>query len=147
MWSDTLLLAERGHLQRLALWGALSVLAGTALLAYLAVRRAQSPLLMHFAVQTVIWGLIDLGLAVLAWRGLAERDVAAATHLDRLLWLNVGLDAGYIGIGLTLAIVGWQLGRRLGLVGAGTGVIVQGLALLFLDARVLAAIGRLAIPV
>jgi hypothetical protein len=146
MWSDTLLLAERAHLQRLALWGVLSVLAGTALVAALVVQRARSPLLTHFAIQTAAWGAIDLAIVAVLWRGLVERDLAGATHLDRLLWLNVGLDFGYIGVGLALAIVGWQLGRRLGLVGAGTGIVVQGLALLLLDAHAIDVIGRLAIP-
>jgi len=145
MWSDTLLLAERAHLVRLLLWGAASVLTGTAVLAVLAARRAQSPLLMHFAVQTAAWGAIDLGLAALAWRGLAMRDLAGATHLDRMLWLNCGLDVGYIAVGVTLAWVGLALGRRLGLMGAGLGVIVQGLALLALDARFIAVLSRLSV--
>jgi sulfite exporter TauE/SafE len=93
----------------------------------------------------VAWGAIDLVLAALAWRGLAERDVVGATKLDRLLWLNTGLNIGYIAVGVTLAVVGWQLGRRLGLVGAGLGVTVQGLALLVLDAHFLGVINRLAV--
>jgi hypothetical protein len=143
MWSDTLLLAERAHLVRLLVWGAASVLAGTLVLALIAARRAQSPLLMHFAVQTATWGAIDLGLVALAWRGLAERDVAGATHLDRMLWLNSGLDVGYVAVGVALAWTGWVLGRRVGLVGAGLGVIVQGLALLVLDARFISLLSRL----
>ena len=63
------------------------------------------------------------------------RDVSSATRLDRFVWFNNGLDVGYVAVGLTLAIVGWQLGRRLGLVGAGVGIVVQGLALLILDLR------------
>jgi hypothetical protein len=143
MWSDTLLLAERAHLVRLLFWGAASVLAGTTLLAMVAARRLRSPLLMHFAVQTAVWGALDAALAGLAWRGLAERDLAGATHLDRLLWLNSGLDVGYVAVGVALAWVGWVLGRRLGLVGAGLGVIVQGLALLVLDARFISIMSRL----
>jgi hypothetical protein len=44
MWADTLLVLERGHLLRLALWGGGSVLAGTLLLALLAIRRIDAPL-------------------------------------------------------------------------------------------------------
>ncbi len=143
MWSDTLLVAERAHLVRLLVWGAGSVLAGTLLLALVA-RRGNPPLLLHFAVQCAAWGAIDLVLVALAWRGLALRDVAGATHLDRLMWLNCGLDVGYVAVGVTLAWVGWAIGRRLGLVGAGAGVVVQGLALLVLDARFIAVMTRLA---
>jgi len=135
MWSDTLLLAERAHLSRILLWGGASVVAGSLVLALLAIRRVSSPLLLHFAIQTAAWGAIDLFIALLARRGLAERDVSGATRLDRFIWFNNGLDVGYVAVGLTLALVGWNLGRRLGLVGAGMGIIVQGLALLVLDLR------------
>jgi len=143
MWSDTLLLAERAHLNRVLLWGAASVLAGSLVLALLTVRRMSSPLLLHFAIQTVAWGTIDLAIALVARRGLTDRDVSGATRLDRFIWFNNGLDVGYIAVGLTLAIVGWQLGRRMGMVGAGVGIIVQGLALLLLDLRFSANIARL----
>ena len=146
MWSDTLLVAERAHLLRLLAWGAGSVLAGSAILALLAARRAgRPPLLSHFAIQTAAWGAIDLALAALAWRDLAPRDIAGAAHLDRLLWLNTGLDVGYIAVGVTLALTGWLLGRRLAPVGAGLGVVVQGAALLLLDVRFIEVVGKLAV--
>jgi hypothetical protein len=163
MWSDTLLVAERSHLLRLIVWGAGSVLAGSLLLVTLlvAARRgggsdgaaaaaaspdggAPSPLLLHFAIQTAAWGAIDLAIALAGWRGLAMRDVDGATRLDRLLWLNAGLDVGYVAVGVTLAVAGWLLGRRLGAVGAGLGVVVQGAALLVLDAKFIAVIAALA---
>jgi hypothetical protein len=148
MWSDTLLAAERSHLLRLILWGVGSVIAGTALLVLVATRRGAaggSPLLANFAVQCAAWGAIDLLIAGFAWRGLALRDLAGATKLDRLLWLNTGLDVGYVAVGIALAAVGWQLGRRLGLVGAGIGVAVQGLALVVLDAHFISVLNRLAV--
>lgn len=135
MFADTLLAFERAHLVRLLAWGAGSVLAGTMLLALVAVRRAAgpTPLLWHFAVQTAAWGAVDLALALWARRGLALRDNAGARELERLLWLNLGLDVGYVAVGVTLALTGWIVGRRLGAVGAGLGVIVQGTALFLLD--------------
>ena len=148
MWSDTLLLAERAHLVRLLAWGAASVIAGTAMLLVVVVRQGApggSPLLTSFAIQCAAWGAIDLLIAGFAWRGLAPRDIDGATKLDRLLWLNTGLDVGYVGVGIALAAVGWQLGRRLGLVGAGLGVVVQGLALFVLDAHFIGVVNRLAI--
>lgn len=148
MWADALLAAERAHLLRLLAWAALSVLAGTALLALAGARAARregaSGLLRHFAIQTAAWGVVEGALAAFAWRGLALRDYAAASRLDRLLWLNLGLDAGYIGIGATLAVAGWTLGRRAAPVGAGIGILVQGCALLALDLLLLSVTTRFA---
>jgi hypothetical protein len=143
MWSDTLLLAERAHLSRILLWGGASVVVGSLVLALLVIRRVSSPLLLHFAIQTAAWGAIDLSIAVLARRALTVRDISGATRLDRFIWFNNGLDVGYVAVGLTLAILGWHLGRRLGLVGAGMAIIVQGLALLVLDLRFSADLARL----
>ena len=142
MFADTLLQLERAHLVRLIAWGALNVLLGTLLLSILLAGRRRSPLLQQFAIQLGAWGLVELAIAAVAWRGLALRDLAGAVHLDRLLWLNIGLDAGYAGVGVALAILGWQLGRRLGLVGAGLGVVVQGVGLAVLDMVLVAQIGR-----
>lgn len=142
MFADTLLALERAHLLRLGAWSAGSILVGTLLLALVAARGAPAPLLRHFAVQTVAWGAVDALLVAWAWRGLALRDHEAATRLDRTLWLNLGLDAGYVGVGVTLALCGWILGRRLGAVGAGLGVVLQGAALLVLDAVLVSQIIR-----
>jgi hypothetical protein len=142
MWSDTLYALERAHLLRVGVWGSASIVVGTALIALLAARRSDSPLVKHFAIQLAAWGAIDVALVAWAWRGLALRDLAGATKLDRLLWLNVGLDAGYVAVGVTLAVCAWTLGRRLGGVGAGLGVIVQGAALFVLDVYVVAAISQ-----
>ncbi len=142
MWADTLLAYERAHLLRLLVWGALSLLAGTALFAWIRSRAYRSLLLEQFAIQTAAWGGVDLLLAGIASRGLAVRDLAGATRLDRFLWLNIGLDAGYVLVGSTLVIAGWRLGQRLGLVGAGLGVVVQGAALLVLDLLLATRISR-----
>ena len=142
MFADTLLQLERAHLVRLIAWGALNVLLGTLLLSILLAGRRRSPLLQQFAIQLGAWGLVELAIAAVAWRGLALRDLAGAVHLDRLLWLNIGLDMGYAAVGATLAIHGWRLGRRLGLVGAGLGVVVQGVGLAVLDMVLVAQIGR-----
>ena len=133
MFADTLLAAERGHLLRLALWGAMSVVAGSAILALLSARRVRSPLLQHFAIQTAAWGAVDLAICAAAWRGLTLRDLTGAVALDRFLWFNIGLDVGYVAVGVTLAVVGWRLTRSLALIGAAIGVIVQGIALALLD--------------
>ena len=129
MWADTLLVAERAHLLRLLAWGAASVFVGTALLAWLRVGARRSSLLEQFALQTAGWG----ALAALARTALAVRDLAGATRLDRLLWFNLGLDVGYVMLGLALALLGWRLARHVGFVGAGIAIVVQGGALGLLD--------------
>ena len=144
MWSDTFLLYERAHLLRLLLWGATSAVCGLVLIGVTRRTRLRSSLLFHFGLQTAAWGLIDLVLAGNAWWALALRDLRSATQLDRFLWLNVGLDVGYVAVGVTLALTGWKLARKLGLVGAGLGVVVQGLALLVLDAYLIGVLGRIA---
>ena len=142
MWSDTFLLYERAHLQRLLLWGATSAVCGLVLLAITRRTRLRSSLLFHFGLQTAAWGLIDLVLAGNAWWALALRDLQSATQLDRFLWLNVGLDVGYIATGATLAVTAWLLGRRAGGIGAGIAILTQGVGLLLLDVRFLALIDR-----
>ena len=143
MWADALYLAEYNHVLRLAIWGAACALVGTLLVLVLTLRRAHSPLARHFAIQTAAWGAIELVVALVARRGLAYRDLAGYTRFDRFLWLDVGLDVGYVLVGLTLAIVGWRLGRKLGLVGAGAGVVAQGLALLVVHAYLIGVLSRL----
>lgn len=129
MWADSLQLAEQHHLLRLFVWSEASILVGGAMVALLLWRRVDSRLLLHFAIQTAAWGAVLLGIAFFGWRRLALRDHAAAVSLDRLVWLNIGLDAGYVAVGTTLALVGWLGPRRYGLIGAGTAIVIQGLAL------------------
>ena len=143
MWADTLLALERGHLERLALWGGGGVLFGTLVLAWLAWRQSAAPLLQHFAMQTVAWGAIDLAICAWGWRGLALRNYAGAQELVSFLWLNTGLDIGYVMVGVTLAATCWRLGPRPAGIGAGVGIMLQGCALFLLDLRLILLIGPL----
>ena len=115
---------------------------GTTLLVFLKVRRQSSALLDHFAIQTAAWGVIDLALAANGLRTLVLRDLGGATRLDRFLWLNIGLDGGYVMVGLALLVAGWRLDRRPGLIGAGLGITVQGTALAILDVGLASQISR-----
>ena len=142
MWADTLLAMERAHLIRLTVWGGASLLIGTALLGLLRLRGHRSDLLDHFGIQTAAWGGIELALALGLFHQLELRDLAGATRLDRILWLNIGLDGGYVMVGITLLVLGWRLARRMGFVGAGLAVIVQGLALALLDLVLAGQISR-----
>jgi hypothetical protein len=141
-FGDQLLALESLHLTKLTLWAGISVLVGSIVLALLRVRRTESLLLQHFAIQCAAWGLVEFAFVLWGRNALAMRDLAGAVRLDRFLWFNIGLDVGYVLVGITLVAFGWRLGRRLGLVGAGLGVIVQGLALALLDLQLSAGILR-----
>ncbi len=142
MFADTLLRAEQMHLFRLLIWGGGSVLIGTLVLAVVAWRRPATTVLRHFAAQMVIWGVLEVAYVAVAWQGLGLRDVSGATRLDRLLWLNLGLDLGAMGVGATLALIGWFDGRRLGFLGSGVGIVVQAVALFLINAQLAALISR-----
>ncbi len=142
MWSDTLLALERAHLLRLFAWGGMSVVAGTGLFAWLTVRRSGSALLRSFSIQTSLWGLLNLAVAGRGWLRAGDRDLGSALQLERMLWFSTGLDIGVILVGITLAATGWVLGRRLGVVGAGIGVLLQGAGLLVLDLRFVSMTAR-----
>jgi len=142
MWADTLYAAERAHVLRLTIWGGAGLLIGSALVATLRAGRQRSALLEHFGVQTAVWGAVELGIALVRYQSLAFRDLAAATRLDRLLWLNIGLDVGFVLTGITLVALGWRPVRRLGLVGAGIAVVLQGTALMLLDLVLAGQISR-----
>ena len=142
MWADTLLAVERAHLLRLAAWGGASLLVGSGLLGLLRVRGYRSALLDHFGIQTMAWGVIELAIALVGVLRLELRDLAGATRLDRFLWLNIGLDVGYVLVGITLVVLGWRLAGRMGLVGAGVAVVVQGAALALLDLVLAGQISR-----
>ena len=127
MWADTLLAAERAHLIRLDLWGGASLLVGTALLGLMRMRGHRSALLDHFGIQIAAWGAVELALALPGLHRLELRDLAGATRLDRMLWLNIGLDVGYVMVGLTLLVLGWRMARRWGSSAPGLAVDRAGL--------------------
>jgi Family of unknown function (DUF6992) len=142
VWADTLLRAEQQHLLRLLFWAGLSIIAATAVGAMLVVRRIRSPFLAQFAGQMAAWGVVVGSIATIEWHTARLRDVSGAARLERVLWMNIGLDVGYIAVGAALACVAWYLARRLAVVGAGMGIIVQGLALLLIDLQFAAVVSR-----
>ena len=132
MWADTLQTLERTHLLALGAWGSASVLIGITLLVPLMVRRVHAPLAIHFALECVLWGVIELAWALTAYGHVPLRDYASALRLARHLWVVVECVAGGIVIGATMAWGAWAFGRRLALAGAGIGIALQSLALLLL---------------
>ena len=143
MWADTLLLAERTQLIRLLLWAMTSAVLGTALVTIITLRRLAAPIMRGFAIQTTVWGVLEVMAAVVRWQMLAMRDVSSARRLDHLTWFTVGLDVGIVGVGVTALVVAWLSRQRLNLTGAGLGIIVQGLGLLVLDLTFASTITRL----
>jgi hypothetical protein len=140
MWADTLQSLEQQHFLRLLVWGAASVLIGTAVLLGFRLARAKAPLASHFAAQCVLWGAAVLLWAAFNYRSVPLRDYEAAASLARTLWLLIALEAGAIVLGITFAFFGWAFGRRIGSVGTGIGVVLQAGALLFLDLTLVRAI-------
>ncbi|MDB4877302.1 MAG: putative rane protein [Gemmatimonadetes bacterium] len=108
----------------------------------MAVRRVRSPFLAHFAIQMGGWGVVIGAIAGLGWYGAQLRDVSGAARLERLLWMNIGLDAGYVAVGAVLALSAWMIARKIAAVGAGVGIVVQGLALLLIDLQFASVISR-----
>jgi hypothetical protein len=142
VWADTLLRAEQQHLLRIFLWAGLSIVGGTASLATIAMRRTRSPLLAQFALQLIGWGVVLGAIAAVEWHGLHLRDLSGAARLERLVWMNVGLDAGFVAVGAVLAGVGRVLARNAGAVGAGVAIVIQGLALLLIDLQLAGVVSR-----
>ena len=167
MWSDDILLGERLHLLRMLFWAASSVLAGTALLVFIARSRRGSALVRQFALQTAIWGAVELLLATWSYHALALRDVAGSARLERAAWLWLGLYCGAVASGITLAVAAWSysdhgrigvggaedatsssspatasLLRSLSGIGAGIAIAVQGLALAVLQLFLIAHLSR-----
>lgn len=152
MWADTLQHAEQLHLLRVCFWGALSVLAGTALLLFAVVYRRGSAIIVRFAAVCVLLGSAEIVIAALDYQTVSLRDVSAATRLDRLAWLLLGLYVGLSAVGITLMISpyaasghdskGSKGDRGLPLVGAGAATLLHGVALATLDLLLIATISR-----
>jgi hypothetical protein len=142
VWSDTFLHAEQQHLLRLLFWAALSVVAATAIAALIAIRRVRSALLSHFALQMAVWGIVVGAIAATEWHGVHLRDLSGAARAERLLWMNIGFDGGFVGIGTVLALAGRVLVRNSAAVGAGVGILIQGFGLLLIDLQFASMISR-----
>jgi hypothetical protein len=142
VWADTLLHAEQQHLLQLLVWAGLSIVSGTALATLLAARRSRSPLLAHFAIQMICWGVAIAAIAGVRWHTAQLRDVSGAARLERLVWMTIGLDAGYVAVGAALALSAWLIAKRMAVVGAGVAVMVQGLALLLIELQFASLISR-----
>jgi len=140
MWADTLQAFESRLTLLSTAWGGGSVLISARAVLVLSVARIKAPLLYHFAIQCVLWGAAELAWGAFATRDIPLRDFEGAAELARELWLAIGLEAGGVLFGLTLAIGGWSRVKRLGIVGSGIGIVVQASVLLILDLILVRAI-------
>lgn len=119
--------------QRLLFWAIPSVIGG------LLLQLSGRPFLKGVGAQAFGWGLIDAAIALAGQRS-AERKQTTATplvevqharSLRRLLWLNAGLDVGYMAGGLWLAR---NKGRDNAVwAGHGWGIVIQGAFLFAFD--------------
>jgi hypothetical protein len=147
MWSDVLQQAERLHWLRLGLWGSLSTLGGTIVLA---IGRRRSDFLRRFGWVCGLFGVVELLTAVTAYRGIPLRDISGATRLDRLSWLQLGLFLGLTAVGVTLAASSRGMKSReypaidtsLPMIGAGVAIALHGLALATLQLQLITQISR-----
>lgn len=111
---------EQDVVRVLGRWAAGSVLVGAALTAV--------PSSRGFGRQTLAWGLVDGGIALVGARRQRAGRTTDPTRLRRVLLANAGLDVGYLAAGAwLLARTRWR--------GDGAAVLVQGAFLLGLDAN------------
>ena len=150
MWADVVLQIERLHLLRLLLWAATSIVAGTALVVLSIALGRGSIMIRRFGLACALLGAAELLGGAIAYRHLALRDLAAATRLERLSWLQLGLYIGLAAVGVTTWAVARRVGSRAGSatesilpsVGSGIAVALHGIALATLELLLLAALSR-----
>jgi len=122
------------------MWAVLSVLLGVA--SWLLGRRGRGTLLASFGLQLAAWGGLLIAVAGAMGVGVGMRDHAGAVRLDRTTWFAAGLACGLALAGAAVSLLGWLLGRRLSVVGAGLAVLVHGVAVAVLSLMLAGAIAR-----
>lgn len=111
----------KAHLRRLLVWSGVGLVGGVAVMAFLRGEWWQG-----FGGMTVGWAAINAVIGLASLRG---KPPKSESQFREFLWLNQGLNVGYVGVGLTLALSHPGLGPQ----GFGWAVVVQGLGLIVLD--------------
>ena len=150
MWSDVVLQIERVHLLRLLFWGAASTVGGTGLLVLSLAQPRASAMIRRFGLMCVVLGAAELIFGAIGYHRLALRDLAGATRLERLAWMQLGMYLGLIAVGAAMSMVARSTALRasrsteaaLPSVGAGVAVALHGLALSTLELLLLAALSH-----
>lgn len=117
---DTLKLARRLGFS-LIVWSLSSIVIGMILFF------GAIPLLQGIGLQALLWGIIDVIIAVF---GVFRAKEQTATKAARFLRINVYLDIVYQVVGVLLIVFLWQDAF---LLGNGIGIIIQGAFLFVLD--------------
>jgi hypothetical protein len=129
---------QRGAMLTLGGWAVGNLVAGPVLAA------RTTGAAREFWIMNAGWNVVNLAIAGWAlsagrpdpeaWQSLADVELARG-QFRRLLWINAGLDVGYVATGAWLARRGDRLGsdRQSGF---GRAVVVQGLFLLVFDTTV-----------
>lgn len=142
-WGDVVLRAEQLHWLRTGAWGAMSVLAGTALVAASFAPAARSaPLLRRLGIHLAWPGGAILLWAVASYALAVPRGVVETARIERLTWLELGLFLGATATGLVILRLGWRYARPAGLAGVGVAIAVHGAALTLLQLLLLPAVSR-----
>ena len=110
----------RGHLLRLALISGLSVAGGL-----LGTFLIQDPMLKSFAFMNAAWGVVNLIICAGSWN--SKKPLELRPFREFLIF-NVGLNLGWIMLGLPMAFLG-----KPETAGSGWGIALQGLILFVLD--------------
>jgi hypothetical protein len=140
-WADSVLALERLFFLKLAVWGALSVIAGTGLFALARRGSRESPLLSSLAVNLTVVGAIELVAALLCRHGARLRDLTTATSLDRTLWMVAGIALGWASAALLVA-VRLRMPAAAPTVGAATAIALHGVAIAILALQLAFALVR-----
>lgn len=124
--------------RRLLLWAGINIAAGVWL------QQQRNKFWRGVAMQSISWGAINAGIAVIGGAVTQSRqqqltdphakEIVEREHrnLYRLLWINAGLDVGYVLGGLILALTRGSKNRLMR--GNGWGIVIQGGFLLLFDA-------------
>lgn len=122
---------------RLLAWSALSVAISTLALF------SASPFLRGLCIQFFAWGIVDAAIAFFGAKASAkkrlkitgsdrgEKEAEESRWLEKVLWVNTGLDVLYV-IGGVWLMQGWGAESPLWR-GHGLGVVIQGGFLFFFD--------------
>jgi hypothetical protein len=102
-------------------WSIASIIAGVALLL------VPVSLLQGVGLQAVLWGIIDLLIAVV---GIFRQKDQSADKAVRFLRINIFLDILYMLVGVLLSVFLWMDPFILG---NGIGILIQGMFLFLVD--------------
>ena len=130
---------QQAHLWRVGAWGLANAVGGAALV--LASDRDGQPGRWAFGLQSGAWGAVNVGIAAFGLVGGPGETVtewaaafAAENGYADVLLVNLGLNAGYMAVGVTLlAVAGRGVSTPDAWRGHGAALVFQGAGLMVLD--------------